>query len=627
MKDSITRLIKSYFFYFSIMIALKFIIFRYVLLYDTNIFRGIWFEFMVVLTLIAAFELVLKKGKVYVYIVLDVILTLLFISMLVYERYFGTIPTYYDLTQLNQVGSVNESAMMLFRPTDLLFFADLVLFAILTVWTRKWGRKTRNYTSNVWMGSLLVIGLIASIVNFQMSKSDPMLDSALFAKENGLFNSQFVQFYQDRANSETALAFSGADQNVTQEMIEETKGNDYVPMSEHNHFGVAEDRNLIVIQVESLQNFVIGKSLNGQEITPNINKWIKDSMYFSNLYQQIGSANTADAEYLMNTSLYPLGSKATSEEMTDMKIPSLPRILDQNGYHSVTMHADEVEYWNRDVMYPALGFDDYYAKEFYGEKDTVGFGPSDGVFFERSLAALDNIADKEGKFYAHALTLTSHTPFEMPEDKEGLDLPEEYEGTLTGNYLQSVHYADQELGKFFQGLKDKGLWENSVIAMYGDHSGLHGKLLTSKDQDLLDDFIGGRYSLAKRFNIPFVIGVPGEEEELSGEVDHLGGQIDMMPTVLNLLGVEPDTIYFGHDLLHYEDNLLGMRYYVPTSSFFKNGRFYIAENSRFAPRIIDLETNERIENQYDDPKASFAKEQQDILQLLEWSDAYFESLK
>lgn len=625
MKDSMKRLLTSYFFYFFIMISLKFIILRYLLLQDTSIWAGIWYDASFILIFMALIELVFKRGKAAAYLVLDLFLSLLFIGMLIYERYFGTVPTYYDLSQLNQVGSVNESMWLLVNGTDFLFLADLLLLVVIWIVGRTWTYPTKQ-TSNFAMSVFLIAGLVIAIFNFQMNKGEPILDSALFAKENGLFNTQFVQYYQDQTNSEKAFAFSGEDQNVTQQKIEELKGNSYTPMSEHDHFGVAEDRNLIVVQIESLQDFVIGESIDGQEITPNINEWLNDSMYFTDVYQQIGSGNTSDAEFLMNTSLYPLGKKATTDQVGGMELPSLPRMLDEKSYHNVTMHADEVEYWNRDELYPALGFDDYYDDKFYGEKDTVGFGPSDGWFYHRSMGAIDEIDEEYDKFYAHVLSLTSHTPFEMPADKEGLELPSEYEGTLTGNYLQSVHYADQALGEFFQDLKDRGLWEESVIALYGDHSGLHGKLLKDEDQDLLADFLGERYSLLNRFNIPFIVGVPGEEE-LTGTNDHTGGQIDMMPTLLNLLGVEPESLYFGHNLLHYENNLLGMRYYVPTSSFLNNGTFYIAQNSRFDARILNMQTNERIEDTYKDPNHAFKEEREDILQLLQWSDAYFESLR
>ena len=69
-----------------------------------------------------------------------------------------------------------------------------------------------------------------------------------------------------------------------------------------DRFGVAEGRNLIVIQLESFQNFVINAEYNGQEITPNLNEIIKgDTIYLDRYYQQIGSGNTSDANLQQTT--------------------------------------------------------------------------------------------------------------------------------------------------------------------------------------------------------------------------------------------------------------------------------------------------------------------------------------
>ncbi len=627
MKEFGKKLLRSSFLYFTLMITLKIILVRSILLTDHNPLHSLWFEMSFLIIFIAAAELIIKKGKIIFYIALDLILSLLFMSMLVYERYFGTIPTYYDLSQLNQVGSVNESAMMLLKPMDVLLFADLLLFIVIWLFARKKWSYPARFNFKPFMFALLGAGLVISFINFQMSKNEMIYDNALFAKENGFFNAQFVQYFHDEEEKNTIYAFEGKNQNVTQEKIEDLKGNEFVPMKDHQFFGAAKDRNLIILQVESLQDFVIGKSINGQEITPNINKWLKDSTYFGNVYQQIGSGNTSDAEFLMNTSIYPLGNKATSEEIEGMKVPSLPRMLKDKGYYTVTMHADDIEYWNRDALYPALGFNDHYSKDYYGEEDTVGFGQSDELFLNHSLEALEDLNQKHGKFYSHVITLTSHTPFKMPEDKRGLTLPDKYQGTLTGNYMQAAHYTDMAIGKFFEQLKEDGLWDKSVIALYGDHSGVHGKLLEDEDKKLLKEFTGQRYSFLSRFNIPFIVGAPGLEQELPKQVDTLGGQIDMMPTLLNLLGVEPDTIYFGHDLMHYKSNLLGMRYYVATSSFFNDNLFYVAKNSRFDARIVDIEKNKRVESSFDDPNHAFPKEKEKVLKIMNWSDQYFDSFR
>ena len=86
--------------------------------------------------------------------------------------------------------------------------------------------------------------------------------------------SQFVQFYERGIG--TALA---KNDHLSDKELENLKGNAFVPPSEHDTFGLAKNRHVFTIQVESLQEFVINKSINGQEITPNLNRLLKDSAY------------------------------------------------------------------------------------------------------------------------------------------------------------------------------------------------------------------------------------------------------------------------------------------------------------------------------------------------------------
>lgn len=322
----------------------------------------------------------------------------------------------------------------------------------------------------------------------------------------------------------------------------------------------------------------------------------------------------------MNTSIYPLGNRPTSNDLPSHEFTSLPRILDKHSYYSVTFHADDVTYWNRDELYPTLGFDKYYDIDYFGNKDIIGIGPSDEVLYNKTLDKLVTLSENEDYYYANLNTLTSHTPFDLPEEKETLNLPVKFDDTLVGNYLQSVHYADYAIGEFFKGLKEKGLWDDVIIAAYGDHSGLHGKLLTDDDAELLRDTLGS-YSLVQRFNIPFIIAVPGEIEKGS-KIDTIGGQIDMMPTVLNLMGIEPETLYFGQNLLQYDSNLIGMRYYLPKGSFFNNDILYTPETAERDIRIYDIESYGKIDNQYKTPREYYADDLKNMLQIYNWSDYY-----
>ena len=238
--------------------------------------------------------------------------------------------------------------------------------------------------------------------------------------------------------------------------------------------GMAKNRHVFVIQVESLQGFVINKKVNGQEITPNLNALLKDSTYFDNVYQQIGAGNTSDAEWLMHTSIYPAGMDPTVNVINENPVPSLPRTLKRNGYGTATYHADDITYWSREKLYPALGFDYVYTNKEIPEEHEIGFGPSDEVLFDFAAKQLPIHVKKHEKIYSNIITLTSHTPFEMPNDLQYLRLPGSYDNTYVGNYLQSVRYSDEQIGVFIDTLIEMGLYDNSV------HSTLRGSFRCSR---------------------------------------------------------------------------------------------------------------------------------------------------
>ena len=124
------------------------------------------------------------------------------------------------------------------------------------------------------------------------------------------------------------------------------------------YFGIGKNRNLIVIQVESLQNFVVNKKYGDTEITPNLNYLINnDSFYFPNYYQQLGLGNTSDAEFITNNSIYPTTEGQAYSLYQNNEFYGLPWQLKEIGYKTLAMHGHDKSFWNRDKAYSAQGFD------------------------------------------------------------------------------------------------------------------------------------------------------------------------------------------------------------------------------------------------------------------------------
>ena len=116
------------------------------------------------------------------------------------------------------------------------------------------------------------------------------------------------------------------------------------------YYQVGKGKNLIVIQLEAFQDFVINAYYNGQEITPNLNRLLEnDTLYFDRYYSNTGKGNTADAEFSSLNSLYPLIDGEIYRLYEDNTFRGLPWLMREQGYRAFAVHGFEGEFWNRNT--------------------------------------------------------------------------------------------------------------------------------------------------------------------------------------------------------------------------------------------------------------------------------------
>ncbi|QIB69053.1 LTA synthase family protein [Aminipila butyrica] len=367
-------------------------------------------------------------------------------------------------------------------------------------------------------------------------------------------------------------------------------------------FGVAKGKNLVVIQVESLQNFTIGLNYNGKEVTPFLNSLLEDkTVYFDNYYQQVGTGNTSDAEFATNNSIMGSIEAFTYQLYEKNYFRGLPWLLKDQGYETAVLHAHENrDFWNRDDIYPSLGFDHYYGGLIgdterpggnFNMTEWMGWGLTDTEFYPQ---AMEYIKELPEPFYSFVITLSNHHPYEMLDKYKFIDLKPEDEGTLVGNYLNSVAYTDYALSELFDEFKKAGLYEDTVFAIYGDHMGLPS---SEETDQVMGRLLGHSYDWDDRMNIPLLIHIPQAADDVTQTIHHPGGQIDFLPTISYVMGLDHlDTIYLGHNLFTYKQGLVAEHAYLPYGSFFTDGYgFQMARSGVFKDgRAWDLNTREDV---------------------------------
>lgn len=603
------------FVFFSVLMILKIYLAKYVVFNDSQVWLAMATGLPSVWLVFALIELLLPKKKLGSYLVANLVMTSIYFAVIMYYKYFGVIVTYTALSEVNQVTEVKGSVFSLLHPYFLLIYVDIVVMFFVLIFSKKaraWGRSLRTRGRTPLFGGLAVLMLAACVFSILPNKAS--MNEILQAQNMGILN---YEVYAAFASSKDASVDVS---NVTQADIDKLKGVQAPATGTPAYWGAAKGKNVIIIQMEAFQNFLLGLSIDGTEITPNMNKLMKDSLYFPHFYQQVGQGNTADAEFVVNTSFYVPRNGAASQEYVDKELPSAPRTFAANGYDTATFHTNSVEFWNRKELYPALGWEKFYDKSFFGDEDTVMFAASDEVLYAKTADKLAEMQSSGKPFYTQLITMSGHHPFNIPSRKYKMKLPARYEGTLVGDYIRAQNYADWALGQFIDKLKANGVWDNSLVIIYGDHQGLPIYSLTNKELDLMKNDIYHRdYAVQDMMNIPLLIKLPGAQHE-ARVVDQVGAQSDIFPTIANLTGISlADHIHFGEDLLNSTQNVLPQRYYLPTGSFINDTSVFVPGKNFKDGTLSSLDGG-------DDKGTATQAQYDEALKLLSMSDAYVRSL-
>ncbi|MCR8658885.1 LTA synthase family protein [Paenibacillus endoradicis] len=569
-------------------------------------------ELPFVLIVFCLIECFAKKRKLLYYWIADLLMTSILFAVIMYYKYYGVIVTYFALAQVNQVTAVKNSVFSLMDPYFLFIYVDVVILAYF-VFKKKsvptWKEKINKPGSRKIALPLLVVSLVICLFNVVPNRAS--MNELVKAEQMGILNYEAYMILSSKTTEYVEP------EHITQEAINKIKNVN--PVAEPLLYGTAEGKNLIILQMESFQNFLVNLNIDGQEITPNFNKLVKENYYFNKFYQQVGQGNTSDAEYVVNSSLYIPSRGAATQMYADRELPSLPKLLEEHNYDTATFHTNVVEFWNRGELYESLGFNHYYDHKYFGDEDTVFFGASDNVLYRKTLDKLVEMDAAENPFYSQIISMTAHHPYTLPEDKQLITLPERFENTLVGDYIVAQNYADHALGLFIQDLKDKGIWDDSLIVMYGDHLGLPIYSLDSHERDLMNEIYGREYAYTDMINVPLVIINEGVSDGQT--LSQIGGQVDVLPTIANLLGISVDSqIHFGQDIFNQTENILPQRYYLPTGSFLTSEELFLSGSGYDDGRHYSL-SGDSVEN-----GQATETEFQSALDLLQLSDSFVNSL-
>ena len=533
------------------------------------------------------------------------LLTFLLYANVVYFRFFSDFLTFSTLNQAGNVESMGGAVSASFKWYDFVYFIDTIIYLAILIFKRKW--LDNRAFSKKFVPVVMATSVALFFLNLAFAETDrPELltrtfDHKYLVKYLGPYNFTVYDGVKTiENNQQKALA---SEDDLTK-VLNYTKQKRTEPNPEY--YGAAKKKNIIKIHLESFQTFLINKKVNGKEVTPFLNKLSsgnQDFTYFPNFFHQTGQGKTSDSEFTMDNSLYGLPQGSAYSLKGDNTYQSLPAILDQQqGYTSNVMHGDYKTFWNRDQVYKHFGIDNFYDATYYDMSDDniVNLGLKDKPFFK---ASADYQSKMKKPFYSHLITLTNHYPFTLDEEDASIDKPNTGDSTVDG-YIQTAHYLDQALEEYITDLKKKGLYDNSVIMIYGDHYGI-----SENHNNAMEKLLGEKITPAKFTDLNrtgFWLKVPGKSGGVNKEY---AGQMDVMPTLLHLVGIDSKNyLMFGSDMFSKQHNNV-----VP----FRNGDFITEDYKYVNGKIYSNKDNELLTEK---PK-DFDKNKKQVEKDLEMSDS------
>ena len=566
--------------------------------------------------LLLGLALYIKNTKLFygIAITIYLVLFLWLFSNVVYYREFAD---YISVSTIMATSSVStglgETALELFNLWDLVYFADFIIIAIvLRKKPYKLNPKPFSKRASFAVSSLAILLFSVNLFTAEIDRPE-------------LLTRGFSNTYIVRALGLPAFFTYNAHQTYTTEKDRsDATAEDLVPVEEYvqehyaspnsDYFGIAKGRNVIYLHLESLQQFVIDYKLNVDgveyEVTPFLNSLYhsQSTLAFSNFFNQVKAGKTSDAETMIETSLFGLNQGSFMVQYGGSNTQqAAPYILSQNGgYTSAVFHGNSASFWNRNNTYKQWGYNYFFDQSYFSEateENSFQYGLNDKIMFADSIQYLERL---QQPFYAKFITVSHHYPYtsSLIGDEIGFPLADTPDETING-YFATANYLDASIKAFFDYLKATGLYENSIIVLYGDHYGISNSRnpdlapLIGKDSQTWSDFDN-----AMMQRVPYMIVVPGMTN--GGIIDTFGGQIDALPTLEHLLGIEANNyLQVGQDMLSSEHSqVVALR---------TAGNFITPKYTSYGGKIYYTETGVEITNpdevtqkEIDDIKASAA---------------------
>lgn len=587
-KENLNKIVNSNFFIIILMIV---VFLKTILFYKSTIcinekiyINTIQMSIMYILSLFGMLYLLPKKGRNIAGIIMNILISILLFADNIYYSYSSNVLSVLQISNLQYGEEIMSTLPLLLKLPQILYFIDILTLIILiatSIIKIEKGKKskTKFIVCRTIIGIICMIFFIILSINANSKVLEDPYNRDTQIKKGTIYGYHISDILNAMLGSKQAKYDNKNDMmkeyNVLKDEYNEKYGESYIDIKT-----TMEGKNVIILQLESIEEFVLNKTINGREITPNLNKFINENIRLSNMFMQSYST-TADSEFSTVTSLYPVENGMAYSRYYKNNYDDIFKMFHNKDYTTSYMHGNYGNFWNRTNVYNNMKVDYIELKDkFLDISENIMGYLSDELLYKQ---AVQKLKEYDNPFISYVVAASSHTGFTLDglQDKSKVNINVgKYKDTFFGNYLESVNYADYAFGIFIQELKNASLYDNSVIILYGDHNGLDMynnemiEFLKELDSNLTDTDIKLNY-----IRVLAGMRIPGINNL---RIDKPVSKLDIKPTLAYLCNTE-EGVSLGTNMLAKKDFICLNNERIVTDKFYYDELWY------------DIETGEIVE--------------------------------
>lgn len=510
-----------------------------------NIFTLLWISLILCICLFSK----KKIGKI-IYILFFILSLALY---LVNNIYYSMTGVFFDFSMVLLASEGSEYLIDAIKNCDLSVYLFLIPIFITFILAIKVYPKEEHKSYKGIIVTIFIFILLHSVTPVFLGKANEELTWSTWRNPRNIYNSfndnnkaiKVSGLYEYTVRN-FYITFLKSDEGANQKDLDFLK-EEYSKEKEVNknrYTGKYKGNNLIIVQLEGLDSWVINKN-----DTPTLYSMMRNSINFTNHYSYYnGGGSTFNSEFAVNTGfITPVSYTQNAYTFNKNSFPySLAHLFKKQGYAVNAFHMNTKEYYSRGTNYKNWGYDNY-----YGLVDQNTY-KDNSYYLDRELLLNEEFKEKmfgSEKFVDYIITYTNHMPFnpEKGNCKMLLDLDKKenenvsYDLTEEDCVRRQAKETDYMMDLLIKELKEREIFDKTTIVVLTDHY-----LYTLSDKSILDKYKNTSNNLIN--HTPFFIYTNNKDKKT---IKTVTSQLNVLPTVLNLFGIDYNpNHYIGQDALN-----------------------------------------------------------------------------